>query len=161
MKQRTTSGMLKFIQGNEAIVEGALYAGIGFYAGYPITPSTEVAELLAERLPGRGGTFIQMEDEIASMCAIIGASLTGKKTMTATSGPGFSLMQEAIGYAIMAELPCVVVNVQRTGPSTGIATTVAQGDVMQARWGTHGDHAIIALTASNLPDLFNITVEAF
>jgi 2-oxoglutarate ferredoxin oxidoreductase subunit alpha len=151
----------KFIQGNEAVVEGALYAGLGFYAGYPITPSTEIAEQLAERLPARGGKFIQMEDEIASMCAIIGAALTGQKTMTATSGPGFSLMQEALGYAVMAEVPCVVVNVQRTGPSTGIATTVAQADVMQARWGTHGDHAIIALTASNLQDLFRITVEAF
>lgn len=150
-----------FLQGNEVCVEAALYAGLDFYAGYPITPSTEIAELLALRLPQKGGKFIQMEDEIASMCAIIGASLTGHKSMTATSGPGFSLKQEAIGYAIMAEVPCVVVNVQRGGPSTGLPTKVSQGDVMQARWGTHGDHSIIALTASNHQDLFNITVEAF
>ncbi|MBW1947826.1 MAG: 2-oxoacid:acceptor oxidoreductase subunit alpha [Deltaproteobacteria bacterium] len=152
---------VRFIQGNEAIVEGALYAGLQFYAGYPITPSTEVAEILSERLPRVDGTFIQMEDEISSMCAIIGASLTGLKVMTATSGPGFSLMQEAIGYAVMAEVPSVVVNVQRGGPSTGLPTAVAQGDVMQARWGTHGDHSIIALTASNLRDVFLMTVEAF
>lgn len=152
---------IRFIQGNEAIVEGALYAGLQFYAGYPITPSTEVAEILSERLPKVDGTFIQMEDEISSMCAIIGASLTGLKVMTATSGPGFSLMQEAIGYAVMAEVPSVVVNVQRGGPSTGLPTAVAQGDVMQARWGTHGDHSIIALTASNLRDVFLMTVEAF
>lgn len=150
-----------FLQGNEACVEGALYAGLGFFAGYPITPSTEIAEALARRLPERGGKFIQMEDEIASMCAIIGASLTGLKSMTATSGPGFSLKQEAIGYAIMAEVPCVVVNVMRAGPSTGMPTRVSQGDVMQARWGTHGDHAIITLTASNHQDLFAVTVEAF
>ena len=152
---------VKFIQGNEAVVEGALYAGLQFYAGYPITPSTEVAELLSVELPKVGGKFIQMEDEISSMCAIIGASLTGLKVMTATSGPGFSLMQEAIGYAIMAEVPSVVVNVQRGGPSTGLPTAVAQGDIMQARWGTHGDHSIIALTASNLQDVFFMTVEAF
>ena len=150
-----------FLQGNEACVEGALYAGLEFFAGYPITPSTEIAEALARRLPEGGGKFIQMEDEIASMCAIIGASLTGLKSMTATSGPGFSLKQEAIGYAIMAEVPCVVVNVMRAGPSTGMPTRVSQGDVMQARWGTHGDHAIIALTASNHQDLFAMTVEAF
>ncbi len=152
---------VRFIQGNEAIVEGALYAGLQFYAGYPITPSTEVAEILSEKLPKIDGTFIQMEDEISSMCAIIGASLTGLKVMTATSGPGFSLMQEAIGYAVMAEVPSVVVNVQRGGPSTGLPTAVAQGDVMQARWGTHGDHSIIAITASNLRDVFLMTVEAF
>jgi 2-oxoglutarate ferredoxin oxidoreductase subunit alpha len=154
-------GNVRFIQGNEAIVEGALYAGLQFYAGYPITPSTEIAEILSDRLPRIGGKFIQMEDEIASMCAIIGASLTGLKVMTATSGPGFSLMQEAIGYAVMAEVPSVVVNVQRGGPSTGLPTSVAQGDVMQARWGTHGDHSIITLTASNLQDAFVMTVEAF
>jgi 2-oxoglutarate/2-oxoacid ferredoxin oxidoreductase subunit alpha len=152
---------LVFVQGNEACVEAALYAGLGFFAGYPITPSTEIAELLSVRLPQIGGKFIQMEDEIASMCAIIGASLTGVKSMTATSGPGFSLKQEAIGYAIMTEVPCVVVNVMRGGPSTGLPTKVSQGDVMQARWGTHGDHAIVALTASNHQDLFAITVEAF
>ena len=151
----------KFIQGNEAVVEGALYAGLNFFAGYPITPSTEIAEILSEKLPATGGKFIQMEDEISSMCAIIGASLTGLKVMTATSGPGFSLKQEAIGYAVMAEVPSVVVNVQRGGPSTGLPTGVAQGDVMQVRWGTHGDHSIIALTASNLQDVFAMTVEAF
>jgi 2-oxoglutarate ferredoxin oxidoreductase subunit alpha len=150
-----------FVQGNEVCVEAALYAGLGFFAGYPITPSTEIAELLSLRLPEKGGKFIQMEDEIASMCAIIGASLTGLKSMTATSGPGFSLKQEAIGYAIMAEVPCVVVNVMRSGPSTGMPTKGSQGDVMQARWGTHGDHSIIALTASNHQDLFLITLEAF
>ena len=150
-----------FLQGNEVCVEAALYAGLDFYAGYPITPSTEIAELLAVRLPKKGGKFIQMEDEIASMCAVIGASLTGNKSMTATSGPGFSLKQEAIGYAVMAEVPCVVVNVQRGGPSTGLPTKVSQGDVMQARWGNHGDHSVIALTASNHQDLFHMTVEAF
>ncbi|RLB11239.1 MAG: 2-oxoacid:acceptor oxidoreductase subunit alpha [Deltaproteobacteria bacterium] len=150
-----------FLQGNEACVEGALYAGLDFFAGYPITPSTEIAEMLSMRLPQKGGKFIQMEDEIASMCAIIGASLTGHKSMTATSGPGFSLKQEAIGYAVMAEVLCVVVDVQRGGPSTGMPTKVSQGDVMQTRWGTHGDHAIITLTASNHQDLFAITVEAF
>jgi 2-oxoglutarate ferredoxin oxidoreductase subunit alpha len=152
---------IKFIQGNEACVEGALYAGLDFFAGYPITPSTEIAELLSYRLPQRGGKFIQMEDEIASMSAIIGASLTGSKVMTATSGPGFSLMQEALGYAIMAEIPCVIVNVQRGGPSTGIPTHVSQGDVYQARWGTHGDHAIVTITASNHQDVFETTVHAF
>lgn len=151
----------KFVQGNEACVEGALYAGLEFYAGYPITPSSEVAELLAAKLPRTGGKFIQMEDEIASICAIIGASLTGHKVMTATSGPGFSLMQEGLGYAIMAEIPCVIVDVQRGGPSTGIPTQVSQGDVLQARWGVHGDHSIIALTASNHQDVFAVTVEAF
>ena len=152
---------IRFVQGNEACVEGALYAGVSFYAGYPITPSTEIAELLSERLPARGGKFIQMEDEIASMCAIVGASLSGRKVMTATSGPGFSLKQEAIGYACMAEIPCVIVNVQRGGPSTGNPTHVGQGDINQARWGTHGDHNIIALTASNHQDVFAVTVDAF
>ena len=152
---------IKFVQGTEACVEGALYAGLEFFAGYPITPSTEIAELLSYWLPQQGGCFIQMEDEIASMCAIIGASLTGHKVMTATSGPGFSLMQEALGYAIMTEIPCVIVNVQRGGPSTGIPTHVSQGDVNQARWGTHGDHAIVTLTASNNQDVFAMTVEAF
>jgi 2-oxoglutarate ferredoxin oxidoreductase subunit alpha len=152
---------IKFVQGNEACVEGALYAGLQFFAGYPITPSSEVAEVLASRLPARGGKFIQMEDELSSMCAIIGASLTGHKVMTATSGPGFSLMQEALGYAVMAEIPCVIVNVQRGGPSTGIPTQVSQGDVMQARWGAHGDHSIVALTASSHQDVFLMTVEAF
>lgn len=152
---------IRFVQGNEACVLGALYAGVNFFAGYPITPSTEIAELLSARLPERGGKFIQMEDEIASMCAIIGASLTGSKVMTATSGPGFSLKQEALGYACMTEIPCVIVNVQRGGPSTGNPTHVSQGDVNQARWGTHGDHAIICLTASNHQDVFAMTVLAF
>ncbi len=152
---------IRFVQGNEACVLGALYAGVNFFAGYPITPSTEIAELLSARLPERGGKFIQMEDEIASMCAIIGASLTGNKVMTATSGPGFSLKQEALGYACMTEIPCVIVNVQRGGPSTGNPTHVSQGDVNQARWGTHGDHAIITLTASNHQDVFAMTVLAF
>lgn len=152
---------IRFVQGNEACVEGALYAGVEFFAGYPITPSTEIAEQLSARLPENGGKFIQMEDEIASMCAIIGASLTGKKSMTATSGPGFSLKQEAIGYACMAEIPCVIANVQRGGPSTGNPTHVSQGDINQARWGTHGDHSIIALTASNHQDVFAMTVNAF
>ncbi len=152
---------IKFIQGNEACVEGAIYAGLDFFAGYPITPSTEIAEHLSRRLPEKGGKFIQMEDEIASMCAIIGASLTGHKVMTATSGPGFSLKQEALGYACMAEIPCVIVNVQRGGPSTGNPTHVSQGDVNQARWGTHGDHSIVALTASNHQDVFAMTVDAF
>jgi len=155
------SGIVKFVQGNEACVEAALYAGMDFFAGYPITPSTEIAELMAVRLPQKGGMFIQMEDEIASICAIIGASLTGRKVMTATSGPGFSLMQEGLGYAVMAEIPCVVVDVQRGGPSTGLPTKVSQGDVNQARWGTHGDHAIIALTASSHQDVFSVTVDAF
>ena len=155
------SDKIRFIQGNEACVEGALYAGVEFFAGYPITPSTEIAECLSQRLPERGGKFIQMEDEIASMCAIVGASLTGRKVMTATSGPGFSLKQEAIGYACMTEIPCVIANVQRGGPSTGNPTHVSQGDINQARWGTHGDHNIIALTASNHQDIFEITVDAF
>ena len=152
---------IKFIQGNEVCVEAAIYAGLDFFAGYPITPSTEIAEQMASRLPQLGGKFLQMEDEIASVCAIIGASLTGHKVMTATSGPGFSLMQEGLGYAIMAEIPCVIVNVQRGGPSTGLPTGPSQGDVYQARWGVHGDHAIIAMTASNHQDVFAITVEAF
>ncbi|RLC30267.1 MAG: 2-oxoacid:acceptor oxidoreductase subunit alpha [Deltaproteobacteria bacterium] len=152
---------IKFVQGNEACVEGALYAGLDFFAGYPITPSTEIAEHLATRLPRVGGRFLQMEDEIASICAIIGASLTGHKVMTATSGPGFSLMQEGLGFAVMAEIPCVIVDVQRGGPSTGNPTHVSQADVNQARWGTHGDHAIVALTASNHQDVFAMTVEAF
>ena len=152
---------VKFIQGNEVCVEAALYAGLDFFAGYPITPSSEIAEHMASRLPSIGGKFLQMEDEISSICAIVGASLTGHKVMTATSGPGFSLMQEALGFAIMAEIPSVIVDVQRGGPSTGLPTHGSQGDVYQARWGTHGDHAIIALTASNHQEVFQMTVEAF
>ena len=149
------------LQGNQAVVEGAIAAGVKFFAGYPITPSTEVAESLAENLPKNGGKFIQMEDEIASMGAVIGASLTGKKVMTATSGPGFSLKQELIGYACAAEIPLVIVNVQRVGPSTGQPTSPSQGDVMQARWGTHGDHWLIALTPASVPECFELTLRAY
>lgn len=149
------------LQGNQAVVEGAIAAGVKFFAGYPITPSTEVAESLAEKLPKNGGKFIQMEDEIASMGAVIGASLTGKKVMTATSGPGFSLKQELIGYACAAEIPLVIVNVQRVGPSTGQPTSPSQGDVMQARWGTHGDHWLIALTPASVPECFELTLRAY
>ena len=134
----------RLMQGNEACAEGALAAGVRFFGGYPITPSTEIAEQMALQLPKFGGTFIQMEDEIASMAAVIGASLAGKKALTATSGPGFSLKQELIGYAACAEIPVVIANVQRVGPSTGQPTSPSQGDVMQARWGTHGDHPMIA-----------------
>jgi len=151
----------RLLQGNEAMVEGALYAGCRFFAGYPITPATEISEMMSWRLPALGGTFIQMEDEIASMGAIIGASLAGVKSMTATSGPGFSLMQENLGFAVIAEVPCVVVNVMRGGPSTGLPTHVAQGDVQQARWGTHGDHPIIVLSVSTTWECFALTVEAF
>jgi len=152
---------VRLMQGNEACVEGAIAAGMKFYAGYPITPSTEMAELSAEKLPLVGGKFMQMEDEIGGMAAIIGASLTGLKAMTATSGPGFSLKQENIGYAAIAEVPCVIVNVQRGGPSTGMPTSPAQGEVMQARWGTHGDRPVIALTPSSVRETFDLTVRAF
>ncbi len=152
--------MARLMQGNEAVVEGALAAGVRFFAGYPITPSTEIAELMAERLPGLGGKFIQMEDEIASMAAVIGASLAGVKALTATSGPGFSLKQENIGYAAMAEIPCVIVNVQRWGPSTGIPTAPAQGDVMQARWGTHGDHPVIVLCPASVREAYMLAIRA-
>ncbi len=152
---------IKLMQGNEAIGLGALAAGCRFYAGYPITPSTEVAEILARELPKVGGKFIQMEDEIASMAAIIGASVGGLKSMTATSGPGFSLMQENIGYAAMTEIPCVVVDVQRLGPSTGQPTAASQGDVMQTRWGTHGDHPILVLCPTSVRQAFDLTVKAF
>ncbi len=152
---------IAFMHGNEAVAEGAIAAGCRFYAGYPITPSSEIAEILSGRLPEVGGVFLQMEDEIASMAAIIGASLGGLKSATATSGPGFSLMQENLGYAVMSEIPCVIVNVQRVGPSTGLPTKAAQGDVMQARWGTHGDHPIIALTPSSAQEAYMLTVRAF
>lgn len=151
----------RFMQGNETCAEGALYAGCRFFAGYPITPSTEIMEVSAARLPKAGGVFIQMEDEIASISAIVGASLGGLKSMTATSGPGFSLMQEGIGFACMAEVPCVVVNVMRSGPSTGFPTGPSQSDVMQARWGTHGDHPAIALTPASVGEIFHETVRAF
>jgi len=151
----------KLLQGNEAIVEGALRAGCRFFAGYPITPATEISEVMSQRLPAVDGTFIQMEDEIASMGAVIGASLAGAKSMTATSGPGFSLMQENIGFACIAEVPCVVVDVMRGGPSTGLPTSPAQADVMQARWGTHGDHPIIALCPSTIRECYELTIKAF
>jgi 2-oxoglutarate ferredoxin oxidoreductase subunit alpha len=151
----------QLLQGNDAVVEGALAAGCRFFAGYPITPATEISEVMSYRLPAVGGTFIQMEDEIASLGAVIGASLAGAKAMTATSGPGFSLIQENLGFACIAEVPCVIVNVMRGGPSTGLPTHVSQGDVMQARWGTHGDHPIIVLAAATTRECFDLTVKAF
>ncbi|NIM20594.1 MAG: 2-oxoacid:acceptor oxidoreductase subunit alpha [Candidatus Latescibacteria bacterium] len=159
--QSNQKDKVQVITGNEACAEGALAAGLKFFAGYPITPSSEIAEILSLRLPRVDGRFIQMEDEIAAMGAIIGASLAGAKAMTATSGPGFSLKQENIGYAAMAEVPCVVVNVQRGGPSTGLPTLPAQGDVMQSRWGTHGDHPIIALAPHSVRETFELTIRAF
>lgn len=152
---------IKLMQGNEACVMGALAAGMTFYAGYPITPSTEIAEISAEELPRIGGKFIQMEDEIAGISATIGAALSGVKAMTATSGPGFSLKQEGIGYAVITETPCVIVNVQRGGPSTGLPTAPAQGEIMQAKWGTHGDHSIIALYPWSVREIYDTTIRAF
>ena len=149
------------MQGNEAAVEGAIAAGMRFFAGYPITPSTEIAEGCAQRLPQLGGRFIQMEDEIASIAAVLGASAAGMKAMTATSGPGFSLMQENIGYGAMAEIPCVIVDVQRAGPSTGLATKPSQGDYMQARWGSHGDRPVIALSPSSVLETYTLIIRAF
>ena len=151
----------RVVQGNEAVAEGAIAAGARFFAGYPITPSTEIAEILSRRLPEEGGSFLQMEDEIASMGAVIGASLAGTKALTATSGPGFSLKQELIGYAAMAQIPCVIVDVMRGGPSTGLPTDPSQGDVMQARWGTHGEHSMIVLVPSSVLECFTLTVDAF
>lgn len=151
----------KFVQGNEAITKGAIYAGANFYAGYPITPSTEIAETASRELMLNGGIFIQMEDEISSMAAIIGGALAGKKAFTATSGPGFSLMQENLGFAEMTEIPCVIVDAERSGPSTGLATKPAQADIMQARWGRHGDQAIIVLSPANIQESFELTVKAF
>jgi len=161
LKEKRLSGRRLLLQGNEAIVEGALAAGCRFFAGYPITPATEISEVMSYRLPAADGVFIQMEDEIASLGAVIGASLAGMKSMTATSGPGFSLMQENLGFACAAEVPCVIVNVMRGGPSTGLPTNVSQGDVMQARWGTHGDHPIIVMAVSTTQDCFSVTVRAF
>lgn len=154
-------GETRLVQGNEAVALGAMAAGIDFFAGYPITPSTEVAEILAREMPPAGGKWIQMEDEIASVSAIIGASLAGSRTLTATSGPGFSLMQEGLGYACMTEVPIVIVNVMRAGPSTGLPTQVSQGDIMQARWGTHGDHPVIALAPCSVAECFHLTIKAF
>ncbi len=150
-----------FMNGDEACAEGAICAGCRFFAGYPITPATEVAERMAERLPEVGGIYIQMEDEMASMNAILGASWGGVKAMTSTSGPGFSLMMENLGLGIMTETPCVVVNIQRGGPSTGLPTLVGQGDMMQARWGSHGPYEIIALSPSSPQELFDLTIQAF
>lgn len=148
------------LQGNQAVVEGAIAAGVKFYGGYPITPSTEIAEQLALRLPQVGGKFMQTEDEIAGLGTVIGASMAGKKAMTATSGPGFSLKQEMLGLACCAEIPCVIVNVQRVGPATGQPTSPAQGEVMQTRWGTHGDHWLITVSPSSVPECFDLTLRA-
>ena len=150
-----------FMVGDHACAEGALAAGLDFFAGYPITPSTEVAERLAHRMPRVGAKFVQMEDELASMAAIIGASCAGGRTLTATSGPGFSLMMENIGLAAMTEVPCVVVNVMRAGPSTGLPTAVGQADILQARWGSHGDYGIVAYSPSSPQECFDLTIKAF
>lgn len=150
-----------FWQGNTALAHGALDAGCNFFGGYPITPSTEIAEVMAEELPKRGGHFIQMEDEIGGIAAAIGASIAGAKALTATSGPGFSLKQENLGLAYIAEIPIVVVDVMRGGPSTGTPTKVAQGDVMQARWGTHGDHATICYSPSSVQECYDLAIKAF
>jgi len=152
---------IMFVQGNEAVVHGAIHAGCRFFGGYPITPSTEIAEGMARELPKVGGVFIQMEDEIGSIASIIGASAAGAKSMTATSGPGFSLMQENIGYAYITQLPIVIVNVQRGGPSTGLPTKLAQSDTMQARWGTHGDYTAVVLAASSVQEAYETTIRAF
>ncbi|MCE7745306.1 MAG: 2-oxoacid:acceptor oxidoreductase subunit alpha [Candidatus Heimdallarchaeota archaeon] len=150
-----------YISGNEAIAEGCLAAGCKFFGGYPITPSSEIAERISQRLPLLGGVFIQMEDEIASMATILGASWAGKKSMTATSGPGISLMMENIGLGVMTETPCVIINVQRGGPSTGLPTLVGQQDVMQARWGSHGDYELIALAPNSVQEAFDLSIECF
>ena len=152
---------VQFIQGDMACVYGGLLAGVSFFGGYPITPASEVAEGMARRLPRVGGTYIQMEDEIGSIAAVIGAAWGGAKSMTATSGPGFSLMMENYGFAVMTETPCVIVNVQRTGPSTGQPTLGAQGDMMQVRWGTHGDLEAIAFAPSTVQECLDFTIEAF
>ena len=155
------AGKQRLLQGNQAIVEGAFYAGARFYAGYPITPSSEIAEESSRKMPQIGGVYMQMEDEIASIGAVIGASLAGAKSFTATSGPGFSLMQENLGLAVMGEVPCVVIDVQRSGPSTGLATKPAQSDIMQARWGRHGDQSVIALCPASVGECFTLIVTAF
>jgi len=151
----------RLLTGNEAVAHAAIDAGAKFFAGYPITPSSEIAESLSVMLPKTGGVFIQMEDEIAAMSAVIGAAIAGAKALTATSGPGFSLKQEAIGFACVTEVPCVIVNVMRGGPSTGLPTLPAQGDVMQARWGTHGDHPAVALCPERVSEAYELTVRAF
>ncbi|MBW6484812.1 MAG: 2-oxoacid:acceptor oxidoreductase subunit alpha [Syntrophobacterales bacterium] len=152
---------VKLMQGNQAMAAGAIYAGARFFAGYPITPSSEIAEECSKVMPRIGGIYMQMEDEIASIAAVIGASLAGAKSFTATSGPGFSLMQENLGLAVMGEVPCVVINVQRRGPSTGLSTKPAHGDVMQLRWGRHGDQSVIALCPATVAECFTMTVAAF
>ena len=149
-----------FMLGNEACAAGAIAAGVRFFAGYPITPSTEIAEYMARELPKVGGRFIQMEDEMAGIGAVIGASAAGVKAMTATSGPGFSLMQEFISYSAVVEIPCVVVNIMRGGPGGGVATVPAQADVMQSRWGTQGDHPVIVLSAATVPEMYYLTIKA-
>ncbi len=159
--QTQTTGERVLLQGSEACVRGALAAGCRFYAGYPITPATEIMEQMSRAMPKAGGVFIQMEDEIASLGAVIGASLGGLKAMTATSGPGFSLMQEHISFAAMAEVPCVIVDVMRGGPSTGLPTRPSQGDVMQTRWGAHGDHPMLVVAPSSAYEFFDLTVKAF
>ena len=152
---------MHYLSGNEAAAEGAIAAGCRFYAGYPITPSSEIMERMASRLMELGGIFIQMEDEMASISAVIGASWAGAKAMTATSGPGFSLMQESIGYAAFTETPCVVIDVQRAGPGTGQATKVGSGDIMQAKWGSHGDYQVIALCPWSVQEMYDLTLRAF
>ncbi len=154
-------GTSRFMLGDEAAALGAVYAGCDFFGGYPITPASEVAEVISQALPKAGGYYVQMEDEIASISAVIGATWAGARAMTATSGPGFSLMQESIGYACMTETPCVIVDVQRSGPSTGQATMPAQGDVMQTRWGTHGDHEMLALAPSSVQECLEFTIDCF
>lgn len=161
MTPATPSPVVKLLQGNEACAEAAIAAGCRFFGGYPISPSSEIAEHMSVRLPQVGGRFIQMEDEIAAMGAILGAAMTGAKVMTATSGPGYSLKQENIGYAAMAEIPCVIVNVMRGGPSTGLPTMPAQADVMQARWGTHGDRPTVALAPASVRETYDETIRAF
>ncbi len=155
------SSKSKIMTGNEACALGAIAAGMRFFAGYPITPATEIAELSSQLLPKHGGKYIQMEDELASIAAALGAAFTGVKSMTATSGPGFSLMQENLGYGIMAEVPCVIANIMRQGPSTGAPTLPSQGDILQARWGTHGDHAIITVAPASVSEMYTETIRAF
>jgi 2-oxoglutarate ferredoxin oxidoreductase subunit alpha len=160
MKPQVLTGE-HFINGDEACAEGAIAAGCRFFGGYPITPATEVAEHMSVRLPHVGGTFIQMEDEIAAMTSILGAAWTGVKTMTSTSGPGFSLMMESVGLAVVTETPCVIANIQRAGPSTGLPTQGAQADMMQVKWGSHGDYEIIAIAPSSPQEMFDLTITAF
>ena len=159
--RRVLGDKVQFIQGDMAVCYGGVLAGVSFFGGYPITPASEVAEGMARLMPRVKGTFIQMEDEIGSIAAVIGAAWGGAKSMTATSGPGFSLMMENYGYAIMTETPCVIANVQRTGPSTGQPTLGAQGDMMQVRWGSHGDMEAIAICPSTVQECVDFTIEAF